>query len=134
MEFDEQPIANKIIILCIKGKVSMRKFEYKYKIDEEHKTVVALSSFAGRTVVGVAKCSPEDTFDVDAGKKLAAARCALKVAEKRMKRAEACHTIAVDLAEYWAEQRDKMAAYDSDSVNAYLLAVANLEAVKKAFD
>lgn len=110
----------------------MRKFEYKYKIDKEHKTIVALSSFAGRTVVGVAKCSPEDTFDIEAGKKLAAARCALKVAEKRMKRAEACYAMATDLAAYWTEQKAKMEAYDTDSAKAYMQAVANLEVVEKA--
>lgn len=34
----------------------MRKFEYKYKIDEEKRTIVAMSTFAGKTVVGVARC------------------------------------------------------------------------------
>jgi hypothetical protein len=47
------------------------------------KEVVAMSTYAGRYVRGIAKCSPEDPFDEEFGKKLAAARCNLKVAQKR---------------------------------------------------
>lgn len=111
----------------------MRKFEYKYKIDEEHKTIVAMSSFAGRTVAGVARCAPDDVFDVEAGKKLAAARCALKIAEKRMKRAEECHTAATRAFNYWADFKAKMESYDTDSAKAYVQAVATLAEVEKSF-
>ena len=72
----------------------MRKFEYKYKIDEDKRTVVALSTFAGKTVAGVAHCAPTDEFNVETGKKIAAARCSVKIAEKRMKRAEDCYSLA----------------------------------------
>lgn len=97
----------------------MRKFEYKYKIDEEKRTVVAMSTFAGKTVVGVAHCAPADTFDVEVGKKIAAARCSVKIAEKRMKRAELCHAIATDAADFWNARREKMAKYEVDSVAAF---------------
>ena len=50
--------------------------------------VIALSSFAGRTVRGVAKCHPGDSFDEEFGKRLAAARCNKKIAEKRYARAQ----------------------------------------------
>ena len=58
---------------------------YKYYFGKN--TVVAVSSFAGKTVRGVAKCGPNDEFDIEKGKKLARARCARKIAEKRYKRA-----------------------------------------------
>lgn len=58
---------------------------YKYYFGKN--TVVAVSSFAGKTVRGVAKCGPNDEFDVKKGKELARARCARKIAEKRFKRA-----------------------------------------------
>ena len=61
----------------------MRKFEYKYKIDEDKRTIVAMSTFAGKAVTGVARCDPRDEFIIDDGKKLAAARCSVKIAEKR---------------------------------------------------
>lgn len=49
--------------------------------------VIAVSTYEGKTVRGVAACDPKDTFDFEKGKKLAAGRCALKIAEKRRKRA-----------------------------------------------
>ncbi len=58
---------------------------YRYIVTSNK--VIALSTYAGRTVRGVAKCSPDDEFDVEFGKQLAAARCNQKVAAKRYARA-----------------------------------------------
>ena len=60
---------------------------YNYVVIPEKKKVVAYSSYAGQSVRGVAKCAPNDKFDVEFGKELAAARCNVKVARKRLKRA-----------------------------------------------
>lgn len=60
-------------------------FNYKY-ITTGNK-VICLSTFAGKTVRGVAKCAPNDTFDEEKGKDLATARCAAKVAQRRYNRA-----------------------------------------------
>lgn len=49
--------------------------------------IIALSTYAGKTVRGVAICSEHDKFDVEKGKVLAAARCNEKVAAKRYERA-----------------------------------------------
>ena len=54
----------------------------------EAKIVVAVSTFAGKTVRGVAKCHPNDEFDAEKGTKLAIARCNYKVALKRQARAD----------------------------------------------
>ena len=63
-----------------------RKINYKiYHHDNE---VIAVSTFAKRMVRGVAKCDPRDEFDHKKGEALAIARCDLKVAEKRIKRAD----------------------------------------------
>ena len=65
--------------------------KYKYfvakKQDGTPYQVIAVSTYAGRTVRGIAKCDPKDNFSLESGKKLAAARCNLKVAEKRKARA-----------------------------------------------
>ena len=111
----------------------MRKFEYKYKIDEKKRTIVAMSTFAGRTVVGVARCSDADEFNIETGKKIAAARCSVKIAEKRMKRAEECYAYAVDAMKYWTEELEKMKHYDTDSVEAYKKAVAALAEIEENF-
>lgn len=45
--------------------------------------VVAVTTYKGRTVRGVAVCSPEDEFDVQYGCDLAIARCEVKIADIR---------------------------------------------------
>jgi hypothetical protein len=57
--------------------------KYKYYVDEENKTVVAIQTFAKKKYRGIAKCSGEDTFDIEKGKKLAALKCNLKIATAR---------------------------------------------------
>lgn len=58
---------------------------YRFYITDNK--VICVSSYMGRTVRGVAKCSPNDTFDTEFGMKLAQARCDYKVAIKRYERA-----------------------------------------------
>ena len=69
---------------------------YNYVVVPEKKKVVAYSTYAGQSVRGVAKCAPDDEFDVEFGKKLAAARCNVKVARKRLKRALERRDVAWD--------------------------------------
>lgn len=111
----------------------MRKFEYKYIINEEKRTVVALSTFAGEAVRGVARCAETDEFNVETGKKIAAARCSAKIAEKRMKRAELCLANAIEGYNWWSARKEQMEKYDADSVAAYKKAVEDLAALEKTF-
>lgn len=109
----------------------MRKFEYKYKIDEKKRTIVAMSTFAGKVIAGVARCAPTDEFDIETGKKIAAARCSVKVAEKRMKRANYCMTDATAGLAWFQKRVNQMRKYQDDAVSAYLAAVADLAEVEK---
>ena len=59
----------------------------RYNYYTTQNKVIAVSTYAGRTVKGIAKCDPRDTFSIDSGKKIAAARCNEKVATKRAGRA-----------------------------------------------
>ena len=73
----------------------MHPFEkYRFYVDEKNQ-VIAISTYAGRYVKGVAKCDPRDKFDLEKGKKLAAARCAEKIAEKRVKQANSKYMEAI---------------------------------------
>lgn len=92
------------------------KFFFAKKIDGTPYQVVAVSTYAGRTVRGVAKCDPRDEFSIENGKRLAAARCNLKIAEKRAKRARKKHAEAIDMATAQIRYRDRMEAYHSDSM------------------
>lgn len=62
--------------------------KYKFIILPEQKKVIALTSYAGKTVKATAVCSEHDEFDIETGKRLASARANVKVAMKRKARAE----------------------------------------------
>lgn len=66
--------------------------KYKYFVfqsrDHASTQITAVSTYAGKTVKGHAKCDPNDTYNEEKGKALAAARCNYKVACMRQKRAE----------------------------------------------
>lgn len=61
---------------------------YTHENSDGSKEVIAVSSYAEKTVKGVAICAPSDTFDVEKGKLLAKLRCDVKVDKKRLKKAE----------------------------------------------
>lgn len=88
--------------------------------------VIAVSTYAGRTVKGVAKCDPTDTFDIEKGKDLAAARCGHKIAMKRLKRASQKYLEAEAAAHEAIEWLEKMRYYYMDSVDALDEATAEL--------
>lgn len=60
----------------------------KYKFYTNGTRVIAVSTYAGRTVRGVAICHDGDEFSLEKGKELAALRCDEKVARKRLARAK----------------------------------------------
>lgn len=59
----------------------------KYKFYRHGKRTIAVSTYAGKPVRGTAVCSEDDDFDFAKGKELAAARCAVRIAQKRVDRA-----------------------------------------------
>ena len=96
------------------------KYKYYFATDVNGMPykVYAVSSYAGRSVRGGAKCDPRDGFNEEAGKRLAALRCNKKVAERRMARAAARLKEAEKSVEKYRE-------YYSDAVD--LLAEAKNE-------
>jgi hypothetical protein len=77
---------------------------FKYKFYRADNKVIAVSSFAGKPVRGIAKCDPADNFSVENGEELAAARCNNKISAKRVKYlrgklADACDELAKVKAE-----------------------------------
>ena len=90
----------------------------KYKFYFTNNKVIAISTYEGRRVRGIAKCDPRDGFDKEKGMKLAAARCNQKVALKRYRRAYGEHAKAY-LAFCDAENRlNKMVDYVYDAKEA----------------
>lgn len=110
-----------------------RKFNYKYVINEEKRTVVALSSFAGQVVRGVARCAPNDVWDVEAGKRLAEARCSAKIAHKRLKRAEDIVNGCRQGLQYYTEQVAKYEQYELDAIEGVKKATEELLKLENNF-
>ena len=86
-----------------------------YRIYETPNKVIAVSSFAGQTVRGVAKCNPADEFDSEKGAALAAARCGVKIAEKRVKRAYSKVDEAKAIVDAASTHLSEMMKYQSDA-------------------
>jgi hypothetical protein len=106
------------------------KYKYYTHTDAYGRTVViAVSTYEGKTVKGYAKCDVNDVFNLEEGKKLAAARCNERVARKRAKRSERKLVEAkARLAEAQA-YFTKMTSYFEDSQEALVEAKASVESV-----
>ena len=99
-----------------------------YRIYETPNKVIAVSSFAGQTVRGVAKCNPADNFDPEKGAALAAARCGVKIAEKRVKRAYSKVDEAKDIVDTAIAHLSEMMKYQADAEASLNSAQFELEA------
>ena len=93
--------------------------------------VIALSSFAGKTVKGIAKCHPNDTFNEEYGKRLAAARCNEKVARKRASRADNRLKEAANLWLVAKHELTEANKYRDDALARYSAAVHDLETCRQ---
>ena len=86
-----------------------------YRLYNTDNKVIAVSTYAGKPVRGIAKCDPCDTFSYEDGRDIAIARCNEKIAEKRYKRAtkkfDEARKALNDAEAYY----NKMYAYYQDS-------------------
>lgn len=98
------------------------------------KIVVALSTYCGKVIKGVAKCSSEDEFDIEKGKKLAAARCDFKVCQKRTKRAKMKHSNALNQLLKAEAYYYKMENYYKDSIKESLDSLQRLSELGKEYN
>lgn len=94
-------------------KYQFKVFEKNNKDGSKSSVIVALSTYSGKVVKGVAKCLESDSFDLEKGTKLAAARCDYKVCEKRCKRAKKKYAEAVKMLKELEEYTRKMSNYYS---------------------
>ena len=95
----------------------LSKYKFAFFKDGNGKTTIsARSTYAGKTVKGYAKCDPRDSYNVEFGKALAAARCNAKIAEKRVARAQRQVAKAARMVKDAQAYEAKMNAYLSDSI------------------
>lgn len=109
-------------------------YKYKYYTCTDEKgrmVIIAASTYEGRTVKGYAKCDVNDTFNLEAGKKLAAARCNERIAIKRARRASRKFEEAqAELASAQARLA-KMTSYLEDSHDAVVTAKIEVDEILK---
>ena len=99
-----------------------------------NKKVIAISTFAGKVVRGVALCHDDDNFDLEKGKEIAAARCAAKVAQKRFARSEKKLAEADAMLERAKEYVRKMENYYYDSQDGLAEAYERLDDIMENFN
>lgn len=97
----------------------------EYPIDKYHfyyggNKIIATSTYAGKTVRGVAKCDPRDKFNKEIGKELAVTRCNLKIAKKRYAAAD--------------KKTDKYSKEFTDAKRRYLDSIDYFTNASKALD
>ena len=91
-------------------------------------TVVAISTYAGKTVKGYAKLDPKDEFNWEKGRDLAIARCNAKIAAKREARAQMKLAEALEILDMAKAHLNDMLDYHSNSTEK--LAEANAHVTK----
>ena len=99
--------------------------KYNYFTDGENK-VVAVATYAGKPVRGVAKCDPKDNFDLATGKELAAARCNAKIAKKRQANAFRQMSAAKTQFEIAQKKYHDMINYYEDACDAHAAAIVSV--------
>lgn len=89
--------------------------------------IICVSHYAGKAVRGVAKCDPKDDFDIDAGKKLAKARCDQKISDKRARRARERYDEALKIVKEALAYKARMENYLTESLYMQNTCTKNLE-------
>ena len=105
--------------------------KYQFYTNDKDK-VIAVSSYGGKIVRGVAKCDANDTWDIEKGKRLAAARCAQKIADKRLARAKREYEKAYAEFDKASVRLNKMNDYKSDAKTAAIAAKSTVNQLLKS--
>ena len=111
-------------------KYQFKVYEHTNEDGSKSSVVIALSTYEGKVVKGIAKCIASDPFDLETGKRLAAARCDFKVCSKRKKKAEQKrHEVALRLEEL-TQYYVKMSNYYDDAIEEAFLAARRLNKIQ----
>lgn len=110
----------------------------KYKIEiRQHPEylgveTIAWSTYAGKPVFGKAICHVNDEYNEEFGIKLAVARCAAKIAKKRMARAARKSKEAADAYYKAYNELGKMRRYETDAFDAYCYSIRKLNELESS--
>ena len=104
----------------------------RYRTATTKNKVITISTYAGKIVKGVAKCSPEDEYSLETGKTLSKARCDAKIADKRVANATRKFEAAVEAFEAAQRHLNKMKEYLESSHQERTEAYSNLENIENS--
>ena len=111
-------------------KYQFKTYEKVNKDGSKSTVVVALSTYCGKVVKGVAKCLETDKFSLEDGMKLAAARCDAKVCEKRYKRADIRKSIRSRELDEIRKEYESVMEYYRESMDEYLKSLQRLKEIE----
>lgn len=107
-----------------------KNFTPKYKYYTNNKDiVVAVVRYAGKPVRCVARLDPRDEFDLEKGKRIAKARCELKVADMRIKKGKKREAYYELLKDDFLLELIKAQKYLEDALRDKLDAEAELDKI-----
>ena len=102
----------------------------KYTYIVKGKIVKALQTYAGEVYAGIAHCAPEDEFDFEKGKELAAARCNEKISKARVAYARKKYLEALKVLKRAQKEFDKYGSFMCDASVALDTAICDKESIE----
>ena len=103
----------------------------KYRYFSNNKDlVIAEQTYAGKKYRGAAKLGESDSFDLESGKDLAAARCDVKICRQRYMQAKDKYNTLRDLVETLVNLTKEADSYLYDSEEEYKKAKMRLEEIE----
>ena len=112
-------------------KYTFKTYKQKNEDGTTSTVVIAISTYAGKNVKATAKCIESDEFSLEKGKRLAAARCDLKVCLKRKSRAMRRMHEAAKIVEMATAESVRMNQYYSDALDDVMHSMERLAIVEK---
>jgi hypothetical protein len=103
---------------------------YNFYYSQATRSVICTTYYKGKIVKGVAKCDPNDTFDLETGRQLAYLRCRKKFFKRKFERAADTYARAVVEANRAEDRRQRAVEFINDAtreLNEVKQALATLE-------
>lgn len=94
--------------------------KYKFHIDRDSRKVICITKYHGKTIRGIAKCSENDAWDVEKGKKLAFQRCYCNFLTKQLQYLSSCESRAEGEYQRAKRERDKIVEIQNRVAEEYM--------------
>ena len=91
--------------------------KYQFYYNEDKHSVVCTTVYKCKTIRAIAKCDPEDMFNLEVGKKIAYLRCKYKFARKKLAHAQAVYRDSLNKHAKSKRNLDRASEFVTDSIN-----------------